>query len=108
MEMDFKLETESICALRNKYVENSQKLAEALYVYLKEINEIMGPGWHGKSSDKFTGVISEYTDAATEVINDTLMRGQILNEAAKTIVDVEEKCSELGSDVKSTFQSSEV
>ncbi len=108
MEMDFKLETDSICELQNKYVENSQKLTEALYVYLKEINEIMGPGWHGKSSQKFTSVISEYTDAATEVINDTLMRGEILNEAAKTIVQVEEKCGELGSGVKHTFQRSEV
>ena len=41
MEMDFKLETDSICELQNKYVENSQKLTEALYVYLKEINEIV-------------------------------------------------------------------
>ena len=108
MEMDFKLETESICSLQNKYIESTQKLAEALYVYLKEINEIMGPGWHGKSSKKFTDIISEYTDAATEVINDTLMRGEVLNEAAKTITRVEEKCSELGSDVKRTFQNSEV
>lgn len=91
MEKQFKLECEDLYKMQQKYTECAEQINKSLFVYLKDLNDILGVGWKGNASAEFAKVVTDYVQSTNKLTNELLRKKEIMSSADNMINDIENR-----------------